>query len=162
MKQIIERTMFAMSGASLIFLMLLVVTDVLLRDIFNAPLRAGTVLTQLSMGLMAFAAIPMLTIRAGNISVELFKLNERSFAALLQKVAGTLMAIVLYSILALQIQVFALRTARSGENLGDLALGKTWVWWVMMGFTILIILACIFVVIDDIRAHLRMRKGARI
>ncbi|WP_238367140.1 TRAP transporter small permease [Mesobacterium pallidum] len=159
MRKFSEQALEALSAAALVFLMLLVVVDVGMRDFLHRPLLAGTELTELAMGFMAFAAVPLLTLRGKHINVELFRTAPGTLANSLQRIVENGIGLVIYGVMIAQIKVFADRTARSGENLSELGLGMTWVWWGMFVFTVLLLLACLVVIVDEIIAIARRGRG---
>lgn len=61
----------AVSCVALFFLMCLAFVDVLLRSIFNAPIEAATELIRMSMAVVVFAALPVLSAKGDHISVDL-------------------------------------------------------------------------------------------
>ena len=64
-------------------LMLLTCVDVLGRYLFNSPLKGGTEITEFSLAIIVFSAIPIITLTGGNVVVELLdlKLSSRKAAA---------------------------------------------------------------------------------
>lgn len=60
------------SAACLFVLMLLTFADVILRSIFSAPLGYSAEVTQLFMGIIVFAALPLAAVRDEHIVVDLF------------------------------------------------------------------------------------------
>lgn len=59
------------SAAALFFLMVMTFSDVVLRSFFNAPIEAATELTRISMAVMVFAVMPVMSARGQHISVDL-------------------------------------------------------------------------------------------
>ena len=88
---IFKRVLAVFVGTALFFLMTVVFVDVILRNVFNAPLAAGTELTELLMGAMAFASFPLLTLSLGQICVELWQLDENSVMARTINFVGSLL-----------------------------------------------------------------------
>ena len=61
----------AVACATLFFLMGLTFFDVLLRSAINAPIEAAPELTRMSVAIIVFAALPVLSARGEHISVDL-------------------------------------------------------------------------------------------
>lgn len=59
------------AGATLFVLMAMTFTDVILRSLFNAPLRIATELTHIFMAIIVFAALPVISWRGEHIVVDL-------------------------------------------------------------------------------------------
>ena len=61
----------AVGAAALFFLMVMTFCDVVLRSAFNAPLEAAPELTRLSMAIIVFSVMPVMSARGEHISVDL-------------------------------------------------------------------------------------------
>nr|WP_231704117.1 TRAP transporter small permease [Cochlodiniinecator piscidefendens] len=59
------------AGLALMFLMVLTFLDVIMRSAFSAPLGFSAELTEISMAVIVFAALPMATLKDGHIVVDL-------------------------------------------------------------------------------------------
>lgn len=59
------------SCAALFFLMTMTFFDVILRSTINAPIEAATELTRMSIAVVVFAAVPVLSMNGAHISVDL-------------------------------------------------------------------------------------------
>lgn len=57
--------------AALFFLMVMTFADVILRSTINAPIEAAPELTRMSIAVVVFAAMPVLSARGNHISVDL-------------------------------------------------------------------------------------------
>jgi TRAP-type C4-dicarboxylate transport system permease small subunit len=71
MLRLLFRLPIAIAGAALFFLMTLTFCDVIMRSAFNAPIQASTELTRLSVAIMVFATLPIISARGEQISVDL-------------------------------------------------------------------------------------------
>ena len=60
-----------LASAALFALMVLTFADVVLRSTINAPIQAGADLTRLLMAVIVFSAMPLLSFRGDQISVDL-------------------------------------------------------------------------------------------
>lgn len=56
---------------ALFFLMVMTFADVILRSTINAPIEAATELTRMSIAVVVFASMPVLSMNGGHISVDL-------------------------------------------------------------------------------------------
>jgi hypothetical protein len=93
-------------------------------------------MTELGMGFMAFAAMPLLSLRLRHIGIDLLPLAEHSFGMHLVNLVvciftGGVFTGGVFLVVAWQFRVFALRTARTGEFLPQLGLQWTYVWWAL-------------------------------
>ena len=61
-----------LSAACLFVLMLLTFADVIMRSLFSAPLGSSAEVTQIFMGIIVFAALPLAAVREEHIVVDLF------------------------------------------------------------------------------------------
>jgi TRAP-type C4-dicarboxylate transport system permease small subunit len=129
----LERLMEGLAAAALLGLMLIVLVDVIGRDVFNRPLAAGTELTELGMAFLAFVAFPLLALRQRDITVDLYDFigggggGSKRYQVVLAGLVGT----AVYGLLAWQMITFARRAAASGEATAQMGLPLGWVWWAM-------------------------------
>lgn len=154
---IFKRVLAVFVGTALFFLMTVVFVDVILRNVFNAPLAAGTELTELLMGAMAFASFPLLTLSLGQICVELWQLDENSVMARTINFVGSLLTALFFVILAIQVDVYATRAANSGEILPQLHLSWAWIWRWMFAFSIITIITALIAAAQQF-LHIRNRR----
>ncbi|MBT2301907.1 TRAP transporter small permease [Variovorax paradoxus] len=142
----LERWMARAAAAALVILMLIVLVDVIGRDIFNRPLAAGTELTELSMASMVFLAFPLLAFRQRDITVDLFDfLVGGETLRKLQVVLAGLVGTAVYGLLSRQMIIFAQRAALSGEATSQLGFPLTYAWWAMCALSALAALASLVV-----------------
>ena len=59
------------SCIALFFLMMMTFCDVVLRSTINAPIEAATELTRMSMAVVVFSVMPVMSFRGGHIGVDL-------------------------------------------------------------------------------------------
>jgi len=82
---------------ALFFLMGMTFLDVILRSAFNAPLQYGTELTRLSMAIIVFASLPIVSWKGTHIIVDLMDpLFSRGAARVRDVVIDLLVGIVLF------------------------------------------------------------------
>jgi TRAP-type transport system small permease protein len=151
----LEALLSFLSGCCLLVLLAVVFADVMMRNLFNSPLIWATDLTELGMGVMAFAAMPLLALRLRHIGIDLLPLAEKSFAMHLVNFVVSIFTGGVFLVLAWQFRVFALRTARTGEFLPQLGLHWTYVWWTLC------VLAAVTVAASLVPALQQLRLMAR-
>lgn len=127
----LENLLSFLAGCCLLVLLAVVFADVMMRNLFNNPLIWATDLTELGMGFMAFAAMPLLSLRLRHIGIDLLPLAEHSFGLHLVNLVVCVFTGGVFLVVAWQFRVFALRTARTGEFLPQLGLQWTYVWWAL-------------------------------
>jgi TRAP-type C4-dicarboxylate transport system permease small subunit len=150
----LERWMEGLAAAALGVLMLIVLVDVIGRDVFNQPLAAGTELTELGMAFMAFVAFPLLALRQRDITVDLFDFvggggGTKRFQVVLAGLVGT----AVYALVAWQMTTFARRATVSGEATSQMGLPLAWVWWFMCALAVLAATASLAVAVAACTRH---------
>ena len=71
----LQRWLEACAALALLVLMLVVLVDVVGRNLFNKPLPWGTELLEIVLALMIFLLYPVLGLRAGHITVDLIEVS---------------------------------------------------------------------------------------
>ncbi len=143
-----ERLLAALAGTALVGLMLVVLFDVIGRNLFNRPLAAGTELTELLLAAMSFLAFPLLAWRRRDITVDLFDFLAGATLRRLQWVLSGAVGAMVYGLLARQALVFAGRAAASGEATAQLQFPLAWAWWTMAGLAAVAALACLGIAVS--------------
>jgi TRAP-type C4-dicarboxylate transport system permease small subunit len=125
----IERGLTAVGTLSLLALMFIVFIDVVGRNLFNSPLRWGTEVMEVLLGLMVFVFYPVLARRNGHIVVDLVPVPRgvRGVQRMLAGAVGT----ALFAIIAWTCARQALRSAGYGDASAVLGIPTAWVLWVM-------------------------------
>jgi len=146
-----ERWMAGLAGTALVLLMLIVLVDVLGRNLLNRPLAAGTELTELLMALMVFLAFPLLAWRQRDITVDLFDFLAGSAAlARVQTALAGVVGAVVYGLLSYEATVFARRAMTNGDVTPQLQFPLSAAWWTIMvlagvaALASLVVAACAF------------------
>lgn len=145
--RIFERLFATLAGVALIGLMLVVLVDVIGRNLFNSPLASGTELTELMLAAMSFTAFPLLAWQGRDITVDLFDFLAGSSLRRVQWLLSGAVGAVVYALLARQASVFAGRAAGSGEATPELQFPLVWAWGAMSALAIVAALACLAVVV---------------
>lgn len=154
MRRWLDRIFCAIAAAALCALMLLIVGDVLLRNLAHRPLLWGTELTELLMGTLSFAAFVPLALRMGHIAVELLPMRPGSRAARAVAAAGALGGAAVFGLIAWQARHQALRSGRNGETMAQLGLSLSWVWWAVFVLSLVVVLASLMAAVDGLNGRI--------
>jgi TRAP-type C4-dicarboxylate transport system permease small subunit len=97
MRRALLRVLEVVSVALVTGLILVTCIDVIGRYLFDRPFAAAFELTQVMLGALVFAALPITTARGGHVEVDLLVslLSERA-AAMLGRIAGVVSGLVLF------------------------------------------------------------------
>lgn len=115
----------AIGVAALLVVMLVVLVDVIGRNLLNRPLPWGTDLVEVLMAVLVFALYPVLAWRANHITVDLVPVG-RSLRGL-QRLLSRLMGAGLFGVIAWCVARQALRAAEYGEASPMLQMPTAWV-----------------------------------
>ena len=128
----LERWVEVAAATGLVGLMVIVLIDVIGRDVLNKPLAAGTELTEIVMAFMAFVAFPLLAYRQRDITVDLFDFfTSGPFIKKVQVVLAGLVGSAVYALVAYQMVTFASRAAQSGQATPQMGIPLAVIWWFM-------------------------------
>lgn len=141
----IERLLGGASAAALVCLMVIVLVDVLGRNLFNKPLASGTELTEILMALMAFLSFPLLAYRQRDITVDLLDMVTGKTMKKMQVALAGVCGAVVFGLLARQLAVFAERAMTNGETTAELQFPLSYLWWFMSVFAAVTALAALIV-----------------
>lgn len=144
-----------LSGCCLLVLLGAVFADVTMRNLFNNPLIWATDLTELTMGLMAFAAMPLLALRLKHIGIDLLPLAETSVAMHVLNLVVSIFTGGVFLVLVWQFRVFALRTGRTGEFMPQLGLYWTYIWWALCVLAAVTVIAALIAALGQLARILR-------
>lgn len=140
-----EQALQTGGAIALVLMMLVVVIDVVGRNVFNSPLASGTEVTEVLMAGMAFFAFPLLALRQREITVDLFDAATGPSARRMQSAVAGLAAATVFGLLSGQLGVFAQRAMQNGETTAELQLPMTYVWWFMCAMSVTTALAALVV-----------------
>ena len=143
----IERLLGGASAAALVCLMVIVLVDVLGRNLFNKPLASGTELTEILMALMAFLSFPLLAYRQRDITVDLLDMVTGKTMKKMQVALAGVCGAVVFGLLARQLAVFAERAMTNGETTAELQFPLSYLWWFMSVFAAVTAMAALIVAI---------------
>ena len=116
-----------LAAVALAGMMMLTVTDVLLRAFVNRPIRGTFELIELLLAATFFLALPAAFLRNENIVVDIVDRMLPRRVTLLKRVAE-LLAIVIIAIMAWQGWKVAQDTLVFGDVTSDLELPRIWYW----------------------------------
>jgi len=115
-ERILDNSLGLLVGASLFSMMALTFVDVTLRYIFNAPIPGAAEVSELLMGLTIFGAIPSITARSGNVTIDLFdKYFTGRFRQVQESIVNVICALIV-GMLAWRIWVKATEIASYGDR----------------------------------------------
>src|SRR5690554_3913408 len=137
MIRLFERVISSWVAVMLFALLLVMLADVILRNLFDAPLSTGTEISELLMGAMGFGAFPLLALKAAHISVDLLQIRHNGVVHRTIGVVASLAIAGLFFILADRMYLMIARTKRSGEILPELGISLSWIWWLLLALSVL-------------------------
>ena len=108
-----QRALEAGSACALLSLMLVVLVDVVGRNLLNKPLPWGTELLEIVLALMIFLLYPVLGLRSGHITVDLIEVPR--WVQRIQRVLGGVIGATVFGLIAWCMGKQALRAAGYGE-----------------------------------------------
>jgi TRAP-type C4-dicarboxylate transport system permease small subunit len=127
MRSLAVRLCGSLAALALAGMMLLTVTDVVLRAFFNRPVRGTFELIELLLAATFFLALPAAFLRDENIVVDIVdRVAPRRITAL--KRFAELLAILIIAIMAWQGWLAAKDTLVFGDVTSDLELPRIWYW----------------------------------
>jgi len=113
--QLVKLVLEAIACTNLFLMMVLAFVDVVGRYVFNAPVHGAYEITQIMMGILTFAALPLVTVRQEHISVSLIDGILSSRARWIQQIIVLLAAGSTFAFLAWVIGGLAVQTHRYGD-----------------------------------------------
>lgn len=149
-----ERWVEIAAATALVCLMIIVLVDVIGRDVLNRPLAAGTELTEVAMAFMAFVAFPLLAFRQRDITVDLFEtIGSGAVIRKLQILLAGLIGCLVYGLVSVQMVTFAKRASVSGEATPQMGLPLAAIWWFMCVLAALASIASLVVALAALTKH---------
>lgn len=162
MIRLFERLVAIWVGVTLFALMCVILVDVVLRNLFNAPLAAGTEIAELLMGAMGFGTLPLLALRMTHITVDLLQIRHNGPVHRLIGVVTSLSTAGIFAILVQRMHLMTARTARSGEVMPQLGLSWTWIWWMLLVLCALTVLVSLVAAFNAARGVHVPQSGAEL
>ncbi len=112
----LERALGYVVGALLFAMMVVTLVDVVGRYGFNAPLPGAVEITELSMGILVFGALPLVTARTEHITISLFDFAIRGRARAIQNVLTNVVSAVVLAFFAWRIWLKGDELASYGDT----------------------------------------------
>lgn len=153
MVRTLERLLAVGAASALVLLMLVVLIDVIGRNVFNHPLAAGTELTELLMVAVAFLSFPLLAWRQRDITVDLVDMLGGTGLHKYQVALAGAIGFVVFSLTARQLVEFAHRATSSGETTAQLKIPLFYAWWAMSGLAAVTAVAALVVAVAAFTRH---------
>ena len=100
MERWLNRSLGAVAALLLFFMMMLTTVDVVMRYVFNSPIGASFEVTELSLGILIFAALPLVTLKDEHVGIDLIDLVLPPVVILLLRRAVNLVMAVCLFVLA--------------------------------------------------------------
>lgn len=140
----LNRSLGVLAALILFFMMCLTFVDVMMRYVFNNPIGASFEVTELALGLVVFAGLPLVTMKEEHVSIDLIDLllPERAIA-IMRRAVFVLMAGCL-GVLTWRLWLQADRFASYGDITATALIPIAPFYYVMSvltGFTVALLLA---------------------
>lgn len=145
-----EKLFSGVAALALLCMMFVVLIDVIGRSVFNAPLASGTELTEILMVILAFTALPLLTFRQRDITVDLLDLLQSPTLRRIQTALAGICGFAVFGLTARQLAVFAQRAISNGETTAELQFPMSYLWWFMSLMATLTALAALVVAMRSV------------
>ena len=129
---------------ALFFMMVMTFFDVVLRSTINTPIEAATELTRILMAIVVFSALPVVSGRAGHISVDVLDWVFSRRAARWRDVAINLATGVMLWWPAERVVVLAERARSYGDVTEYLGIPQFYIGWFIAIFTFVTAIVLIF------------------
>jgi TRAP-type transport system small permease protein len=110
----------AVAALALVGLVLLTCIDVVGRYLLNRPLTGAFELSELTMGALVFASLPLVTLRRQQVTVDLFERLVPAAWRPVQDAAASLVAALCVGVIAWRLWVKAEEMMRAGETTATL------------------------------------------
>lgn len=111
-----ERTLGALAAVALVGIVLLTCVDVVGRYLLNRPLTGAFELSEMAMGALVFASLPLVTLRRQQVTVDLLDWLVPASWRAMQDVAANLIAALCVGVVAWRLWVKAAEMLANGET----------------------------------------------
>ena len=116
----------AIAAVTLFALMLITCVDVVGRYVFNSPLTGSTELTEIAVGIVVFAVVPVISSRNDHIVVDLLDPLFPARASFIRSVVINIVVCIALIFLGQRINVLAARSLSYGEVTEYLEIPTGW------------------------------------
>jgi len=124
----LSRALGAIAALFLAAMVLLTVADVLLRALFNYPLRGMLELIELGLACTVFLGLPAVFLRDANLVVDVLDQVARPPLVRLLKLLGALLSLGVLAVMAWQMLPLARGMYEFGDVTSDLSIPKIYYW----------------------------------
>jgi TRAP-type transport system small permease protein len=111
-----ERVLGALAALALVGMVLLTCVDVIGRYVLNRPLTGAFELSEMAMGALVFASLPLVTLRRQHVTVDLLDLVVPGRWRTAQDALANLVAALCVGVVAWRLLVKAAEMMRTGET----------------------------------------------
>jgi len=143
----LNRTLGVVAALLLFGMMMLTFVDVAMRYVFNAPIGASFEVTELALGLLIFASLPLVSLKDDHVAIDLIDLVlPKRAIRFLQRLVNLVVAVAL-GVLAWRLWDTAVRFASYGDTTATAQIPIAPFYYVMAvltGLTVLVVLVKIF------------------
>jgi TRAP-type C4-dicarboxylate transport system permease small subunit len=123
------------------FMMFITFADVIGRYFLNAPVPAAFQLTEFAMGLVTFAALPILCAREQHVTIDLFAKLFRGRAERIRAAAINAFSTLVMAVIAWRLLLLGNRYAEMGDQTLLLAIPLAPFAYAMFGFSVIAVTA---------------------
>lgn len=142
----IEAVLGGGAAFCLVALMLLVMADVVGRDVLNKPVPGSTELAEIVLAAMVFLGYPLLALGEGHITVDLIHVGPGMRR--LQRILAALVGMTVFGLISWCVGVQAMRVAGYGDSSAVLGIPMALVLGSMSLLAALTVAGCLAVLID--------------
>lgn len=111
-----ERALAALAAVALVGIVVLTCVDVVGRYLLNRPLTGAFELSEMAMGALVFASLPLVTLRRQHVTVDLLDWLVPASWRTVQDAAANLVAALCVSVVAWRLWVKAAEMLANGET----------------------------------------------
>ena len=116
MQFVLQRILGGLAATFLLVLMLLTLVDVVGRYGFNSPVNGSFEITELLLAAIIFSALPLVSAKDQNITVDLIDAFVPSLFAWVRDVAITLVTTIILAGISYKVWIKALESVRYGDR----------------------------------------------
>lgn len=128
MIQLVARIFGYIAAFFLAAMMLLTVADILLRSVFNYPIRGMLELIELGLACTIFIALPAVFLRDEHLVVDVIDKLIRPSVVRALDLAGAVLSLIVLSVMAWQMVPLAQAMHEFGDVTSDLSIPKIYYW----------------------------------
>ncbi len=150
-----ERALGALASVALVGIVLLTCVDVVGRYLLNRPLTGAFELSEMAMGALVFASLPLVTLRRQQVTVDLLDWLVPAGWRTAQEAAANLVAALCVGVVAWRLWVKAAEMLGNGETTAVLKIPMYPLVYAMAGLSCLTAIVILAMTWLDTRARMR-------